>query len=218
MLLQCALARVFEASHRRDGLCAVVPCQSLGFTALHAAADGNKMDVVSALLAAGADVNSRRKRTGETPLHLAVTSPGDDLDMVKLLLDAGADPNLANSVRLSVGGENVSAPRPGTARVSLLVANREVGVCVCAWRACAMCGVQKGQRPLELALEFRRKVYGETRPQHQHQHCCCCLSPVTRPASRPRSRLFRQPTRRRVQHYHVDDGSTKRGAVMDRTR
>jgi hypothetical protein len=58
-----------------------------GETPLTSAVRGGRVDVVSFLLANGANVN---KQTYETPLMLAASS--GDTEMIKVLLDQGADP------------------------------------------------------------------------------------------------------------------------------
>ena len=61
---------------------------SLGATALHFACVGESSDIVSFLLAHGADVNLRNNY-GETPLHWACKN--GDTDIIQILLSAGAD-------------------------------------------------------------------------------------------------------------------------------
>jgi ankyrin repeat protein len=61
-----------------------------GTTALHWAAHRNNIEMVNALLEAGADV-AARNRYGVAPLSLAAVN--GNADMLKLLLDAGADPS-----------------------------------------------------------------------------------------------------------------------------
>ncbi len=60
-----------------------------GCTALHVAAYNDQLDTARALLAGGAHVNARLKRSGATPLHWAAENASAEL--VRLLLDAGAD-------------------------------------------------------------------------------------------------------------------------------
>ncbi len=56
----------------------------------------NQVECVRLLLDAGAEPNAGESRTGETPLHAALTKAHEDRSaVVRLLLDAGADPNLA---------------------------------------------------------------------------------------------------------------------------
>jgi ankyrin repeat protein len=62
-----------------------------GSTALHDAAEVGDVELVRALLAAGADVDPTTRLGAYTPLHLAAA--GARSDVVRELLDAGADPN-----------------------------------------------------------------------------------------------------------------------------
>ncbi len=56
----------------------------------------NQVECVRLLLDAGADPKAGDSRTGETPLHAAITKAHEDRsEVVRLLLDAGADPNRA---------------------------------------------------------------------------------------------------------------------------
>lgn len=60
-------------------------------TPLHrAAATNGNLDIVSALIAAGSDVNARTLAFGETPLHLAVSNNASPA-IITALIDAGAD-------------------------------------------------------------------------------------------------------------------------------
>jgi Ankyrin repeats (3 copies)/Ankyrin repeat len=61
-----------------------------GWTALHYAVEFGKLDIVKALINAGADLNTRNIY-GRTALHLAAC--GIKLDIVKALINAGADLN-----------------------------------------------------------------------------------------------------------------------------
>ena len=67
--------------------------------ALHAAAEGGRLELVRMLLAAGADVDRRDPDTGRAPLHAAVASgPGGDApEIVRVLLAAGADVDATTS-------------------------------------------------------------------------------------------------------------------------
>ncbi len=83
-----AVRNLLEAGAAVDGV------QPDGFTALHWAAQWNRMDLADLLIGAGADVDAA-DRYGVTPLVLACTnaSPG----MVKRLLAAGANPHGAQA-------------------------------------------------------------------------------------------------------------------------
>jgi ankyrin repeat protein len=65
-----------------------------GLTALHFAVRQGSVDSVTALLAAGADVNARTPSDGTTPLLMATINGQFDLAM--LLLERGADPTLSS--------------------------------------------------------------------------------------------------------------------------
>src|SRR5262249_42792929 len=73
-------------------------------TALHIAAAAYRVDLVQALLAAGADIRARNRR-GAEPLHAAaVGGPGSDTwnppaqaATIALLIEAGADPNAVDT-------------------------------------------------------------------------------------------------------------------------
>jgi hypothetical protein len=74
-----------------------------GDTALHVAAAAHAADLVSALVAAGADVGAVNRR-GAQPLHYAVDGgpnsplwdPAAQAETIRLLIAAGADPNGAD--------------------------------------------------------------------------------------------------------------------------
>jgi uncharacterized protein len=61
-----------------------------GVTALHAAVDADRLDIVNTLLQAGAKA-AAGDRYGVTPLYLAAVN--GNADMIRRLLDAGVDPN-----------------------------------------------------------------------------------------------------------------------------
>ena len=66
-----------------------------GLTLLHLAVAGkDNVDVVEFLIAKGADVNAKRKGSGDTPLHWAVQF--DNIEIVKLLIARGADVQATN--------------------------------------------------------------------------------------------------------------------------
>ncbi len=62
-----------------------------GDTALITACYGGNLNILNALINAGADVNMANKENGYTPLLISF-----DLDTVNALINAGADVNLAN--------------------------------------------------------------------------------------------------------------------------
>jgi ankyrin repeat protein len=64
-------------------------------TALMLAIQNQYADVVPALLARGANLNSMNKR-GYTPLTLAIDGPGTNVGIAMSLIDRGADVNMAN--------------------------------------------------------------------------------------------------------------------------
>src|SRR5262245_21861821 len=78
-----------------------------GMTALHAAVNADRLDVVDMLLRAGARA-AAADRYGVTPLYLA--SLNGNADMIRRLLDAGVDPNAVDP-----GGETalMTAARTG---------------------------------------------------------------------------------------------------------
>jgi uncharacterized protein len=67
-----------------------------GFTPLHFGIQQSHVDAVSALLAAGADVN-RRNRFGNGPLFTAVFNSRGRGEIIGLLRARGADPCAANA-------------------------------------------------------------------------------------------------------------------------
>jgi ankyrin repeat protein len=71
-----------------------------GWTALHFAAQEKRIEVIDALLHAGAEVNPS-DRFGNTPLGRAVFSARGDNSAVKALLDAGGDPDILNASGVS---------------------------------------------------------------------------------------------------------------------
>src|SRR5712691_4491580 len=66
-----------------------------GMSPLHLAARQGHVEVASALVAAGADVNQRTTGDKTTPLLVAIIN--GHFDLAKQLLDKGADPNLAQA-------------------------------------------------------------------------------------------------------------------------
>ena len=64
-----------------------------GVTALHAAVDADRLDIVNTLLQAGAKA-AAGDRYGVTPLYLAAVN--GNADMIRRLLEAGVDPNAAD--------------------------------------------------------------------------------------------------------------------------
>ena len=78
-----------------------------GMTALHAAVHADRLDIVDALLRAGAKATAV-DRYGVTPLYLAAVN--GNVDVIRRLLDAGVDPNVVDP-----GGETalMTAARTG---------------------------------------------------------------------------------------------------------
>jgi ankyrin repeat protein len=70
-----------------------------GNTPLTLAARGDQPPIVSMLLDAGADVNSKNSETGDTPLMNACS--GGSLAIVELLIERGADVNASNKHGIS---------------------------------------------------------------------------------------------------------------------
>ncbi len=64
-----------------------------GHTALHRAANGNKLEVVKILISKGADIHART-HAGETPLNYAADSC--DPDMIEFLISMGGDVHSIN--------------------------------------------------------------------------------------------------------------------------
>lgn len=71
-----------------------------GFAPLHYAARYNDLNVVRALIAAGADMNTKSDKNGATALHYAVVANNEDV--VKVLIECGADVNAMDEVDCSV--------------------------------------------------------------------------------------------------------------------
>jgi cytochrome c2 len=91
-------------------------------TALEMAARGNHTEIVSALLAAGADPNLPGGEDGKTPLHDAAERGA--IEAARLLLQNGADVN-ARTVRWDQLAIHLAARKGQTEMVALL---REMGV------------------------------------------------------------------------------------------
>lgn len=64
----------------------------IGWTPLHYAARGHRLEIVRLLLAAGAEVNAGDDK-GITPLHLHLLQRPVCLELIELLLQFGADPS-----------------------------------------------------------------------------------------------------------------------------
>lgn len=62
-----------------------------GETALHQAAETNDLDILSALIDAGAEVDAKNK-FDVTPLHIAVLAEKPKRDVLRILIKKGADP------------------------------------------------------------------------------------------------------------------------------
>jgi ankyrin repeat protein len=107
-----------------------------GRTTLYAAAAAGRLEEVQQLLAAGADVNARR-RDGSTPLHAAMG--GHHFAVVAALLEAGASRNAEDSKRSTP--LHVAASSGATAVMAALMTP---GTDPCAYDA-------EGNTPLHLA-------------------------------------------------------------------
>ncbi|CAB0035384.1 unnamed protein product, partial [Trichogramma brassicae] len=72
-----------------------------GYTHFQIACRHGCVDAVTKFLEAGQDPNIVKKKTGDTPLHLALLcrDDKDKIQLVKLLLGNGADPKVANAKR-----------------------------------------------------------------------------------------------------------------------
>ncbi len=111
-----------------------------GVTALHAAVDADRLDIVNTLLQAGAKA-AAGDRYGVTPLYLAAVN--GNADVIRRLLDAGVDPNavdpggepaLMTAARtgapaalrvLLERGASVDAREPEFGQTALMIAVRE---------------------------------------------------------------------------------------------
>ena len=67
-----------------------------GRTPLHYAAGDGKLDAMTALIAAGAEIDAREDTGQYTPLMFAAQRD-DNIDIITALVEAGADVNLTNS-------------------------------------------------------------------------------------------------------------------------
>lgn len=87
------------AAYRREKgmvtalLAAGAKVNSTGWTALHYAASGGDMDIVNQLISAGADINAKAPE-GSTPMIMAARE--GKIDVIKRLLSLHADPSVMN--------------------------------------------------------------------------------------------------------------------------
>ena len=118
-----------------------------GDTALHAAAATHRLEVVQALIAAGADVHARNRR-GDEALHYAADGapgneawrPEEQASVITCLVEAGADPNVTEMSGVTPLLRAVRS-RCGAAVMALLDAGAD-----------PMLANDRGSTPLELAL------------------------------------------------------------------
>lgn len=81
-----------------------------GETALHQAAETDDLDILSALIDAGAEVDAKSE-FDVTPLHTAVSVINPQKDVVRILIEKGADPNAMSKkgkTPLSIGSRILS--------------------------------------------------------------------------------------------------------------
>ena len=97
---------------------------NIGFTPLHRAVMQKHSDVVSLLIAAGADIEAQSRGMGAAPLHHACEVGGRDI--IKMLLKAGADVRTTNQYGDSC--LTVAAKHGHTEAVRYLVALEDVDV------------------------------------------------------------------------------------------
>ncbi|XP_067345382.1 ankyrin repeat domain-containing protein 61-like isoform X2 [Channa argus] len=82
---------------------------SSGMTPLHMAAGILHKEIISSLIAQGADINVGVKHSGNTPLHLAALAVAmkttktmeDGISCISMLLENGAEPNAENSAGMT---------------------------------------------------------------------------------------------------------------------
>jgi ankyrin repeat protein len=91
-------------AYLREDRNAVNLADSVGFTPLHFAAQGQQAEAARVLIRAGAQVGSRNK-FGNTALLVALANVrGAESAVVRVLLDAGADPDAENNYGVSARG------------------------------------------------------------------------------------------------------------------
>ena len=86
-----------EYKNNKKKLKEIINSQSVfGFTPLHIAVSEGRLDIAKLLLQNGADPNAQNRFSGNTPLHLTVSSKGYP-EIAKLLLANKANPNAKNN-------------------------------------------------------------------------------------------------------------------------
>jgi len=92
-----------------------------GKTPLHYASEQQQVEVMSALLDAGADPNIRETQYGNTPLSNAIFWVDETGDAVEKMLAKGADPGIANNKGVTPLELVRTSSKPANQRLAPLV-------------------------------------------------------------------------------------------------